>query len=386
MKILTKNYASLRDGPGSVKLTPEESEDLWVTYNLVSKGDTVKAITMRKVVKIESSETDSLGRDRGGERMKTELEVRVETVEYDKEGDVLRIRGKNTSQNQYVQIGQYHTLEIEPYRSFVLTKEVWDSMAIDSLHQAVNPAASADLAVVLITEGLANIFLVGNSITTKCCRIEASIPRKHGSAIACYESALNKFFGKVLQAFLKHVDFKVVRCAVIAGPGLTSDQFTKHLLLEAERKNLMDIIKNKSKLLLAHASSAYKHSLGDVLDAPHVMKLIKDTKAAKEVQVLNKFFEMLSNDQDRAWYGPKHVEVAHERMAIQVLLITDELFRNTDIATRKKYVELVKSVKDTGGNALIFSSMHVSGERLAQITGIAAILRFPLPDLEDMEI
>lgn len=31
--------------------------------------------------------------------------------------------------------------------------------------------------------------------------------------------------------------------------------------------------------------------------------------------------------------------------------------------TRKKYVNLVESVKDSGGDAFIFSAMHVSGER-----------------------
>lgn len=35
----------------------------------------------------------------------------------------------------------------------------------------------------------------------------------------------------------------------------------------------------------------------------------------------------LIQDPDRACYGPKHVEVANERMAVQILLITDELFR-----------------------------------------------------------
>lgn len=35
----------------------------------------------------------------------------------------------------------------------------------------------------------------------------------------------------------------------------------------------------------------------------------------------------LFQDPARACYGPKHVEVAHERMAIQTLLITDDLFR-----------------------------------------------------------
>ena len=109
------------------------------------------------------------------------------------------------------------------------------------------------------------------------------------------------------------------------------------------------------------------------------MNMIKDTKAAQEVQVLKEFFNMLSNDPTRACYGPKHVEVAHERMAVQTLLITDDLFRNFEIATRKKYVDLVNSVKDSGGTAHIFSSM--SQGNLGQLTGVAAILRFPLPNL-----
>jgi protein pelota len=46
----------------------------------------------------------------------------------------------------------------------------------------------------------------------------------------------------------------------------------------------------------------------------------------------------------------------------------------------------VDAVRDGGGESLVFSSMHVSGEQLNQLSGIAAILRFPLPDLEDAEI
>lgn len=37
--------------------------------------------------------------------------------------------------------------------------------------------------------------------------------------------------------------------------------------------------------------------------------------------------------------------------------------RSADIPTRQKYVNFVNSVKDSGGTAHIFSSMHVSGER-----------------------
>lgn len=367
-------------GPGSVKLVPQEADDLWHAYNLICKADRVSAATVRKVQRESSSG------DRAVERVKLKLEIEVEAVDYDNVGAIIRIRGKNVSENEHVKIGAFHTLEIETQRPFVLKKEIWDSMALETLKEACDPGASADLAVVLMQEGLAHIFLVGRSITATRARIEASIPRKRGPAIAGYEKALNKFFENVLQSVLRHCDFAVVRCVVIASPGFTKDQFYSYMLLEAERRELRSIIENKSCIILAHASSGYKHSLGEVLDAPNVMSRIKDTKAAEEVRALKDFHEMMSNDPARACYGPKHVEVAHEQLAIQTLLITDELFRNADVLTRQKYVELSESVKNAGGTVHVFSSMHVSGEQLAQLTGIAAILRFPMPELEDLEM
>lgn len=43
--------------------------------------------------------------------------------------------------------------------------------------------------------------------------------------------------------------------------------------------------------------------------------------------------------------------------------IADFVCRNSDVITRQKYVGLVNSVKNSGGTAHIFSSMHESGER-----------------------
>ncbi|KAF3327754.1 protein PELOTA 1 isoform X1 [Carex littledalei] len=378
MQLIWKNLVP--DGPGTVKLKPVEDDDMWHAYNLICPGDTVQATTVRKVLR----EMASGGRD--AERVKLKLEIRVEAVDYDKEGSVLRVRGKNITENEHVKIGQFHTLELELHRPFVISKDIWDSIARDILHQASDPAASADLSVILMQEGLAQLFLIGRSITTVRSRIETSIPRKHGPAIAGYESALKKFFENVLQAWLKHIDFSIVRCVVIASPGFTKDQFRDYLFLEAQRRDLRAVIENKSRIILAHATSGYKHSLKDVLESPNVMNLIKDTKAAQEVRALKDFFTMLSNDSSRACYGPRHVEFANDRMAVETLLITDNLFRNADIAERQRYVHLVESVKDSGGTVHIFSSMHVSGEQLEQLTGIAALLRFPLPELDDLEM
>ena len=58
-------------------------------------------------------------------------------------------------------------------------------------------------------------------------------------------------------------------------------------------------------------------------------------------------------------YGLKGVEVAHEFVAIETLVITDELFRSTDLEMRKKFEELVRSVKKGGGQTMMVSSMEL---------------------------
>lgn len=94
---------------------------------------------------------------------------------------------------------------------------------------------------------------------------------------------------------------------------------------------------------------------------------------------------MLATDELRAWYGPAHVSMAVDRGAVGTLLISDELFRSGDPATRNHYVDMVEAVRARGGEALIFSSMHESGQQLNQYTGIAAILTYPM-DVEIAEM
>jgi len=60
-----------------------------------------------------------------------------------------------------------------------------------------------------------------------------------------------------------------------------------------------------------------------------------------------------------------------------VLLITDTLFRSKDFKARQEYLKLVDGVEKNKGEVFVISSLHPSGKRLNDITGIACILRFP---------
>ena len=126
----------------------------------------------------------------------------------------------------------------------------------------------------------------------------------------------------------------------------------------------------------------FRHSLKEVLADPSISSRLETTKAFSEVRALDTFFEMLNTDPDRAYYGFAHVRRANEAKAIDTLLVTDELFRSSDMRTRRDYVALVESVKENGGDVKIFSTLHVSGEQLNQLSGVAALLRFPMPEAE----
>jgi hypothetical protein len=64
-----------------------------------------------------------------------------------------------------------------------------------------------------------------------------------------------------MQAILRHVNFDLVKCVILASPGFVKDQFMDYMIQQAVKSDNKIILDNKSKFLLVHASSGFKHSL-----------------------------------------------------------------------------------------------------------------------------
>lgn len=75
-------------------------------------------------------------------------------------------------------MGAYHTLDIEPNRKFSLHKPCWDVVALERIDMACDPTQNADVAAVIMQEGLANVCLVTGAMTLVRAKIEVAIPRK----------------------------------------------------------------------------------------------------------------------------------------------------------------------------------------------------------------
>eukprot|EP01119_Soliformovum_irregulare_P007286 TRINITY_DN1968_c1_g1_i1.p1 TRINITY_DN1968_c1_g1~~TRINITY_DN1968_c1_g1_i1.p1 ORF type:complete len:410 (-),score=116.18 TRINITY_DN1968_c1_g1_i1:40-1242(-) len=369
----------IQDGQGSVTLIPEEPEDMWHTYNLITKGDLVRCSTLRKVQSESSTGSTS------AEKVRVILTIQISSIDFDPQGGLLRIGGQNVSESKYVRMGAFHTLDLEANREFTLTKSEWDIVSLERIKDATDPTRYADVGAIVLAEGLAHVCLITSSMTIVRARIEHAIPRKRRGSVTVHDKGLQKFFEQILQAMIRHFNFEVIKCIIIASPGFVKDQFYEYMMAEVIRQDMKTIMENKSKILLVHSSSGHKHALKEVLSDPQVVAKLSDTKASGEIRALNDFYDMMKTEPDRAVYGLKHVEYSTERLAVQTLLLTDSLFRSSDIEKRRRYIRLVETVKASTGDVKIFSAMHVSGEQLGQITGVAAILRFPLPELDDLE-
>ncbi|VDM47617.1 unnamed protein product [Toxocara canis] len=312
------------------------------------------------------------------QRVHTTLSVCVETVDFDAAACILHLKGKNVVENEHVKMGQYHTLDLILGKKFQLSKPHWDSVDLDRLNLALDVTQHADVAAVVMHEGLAHVCLLTATMTI--------IPRKRKGLSGHHDKGLMRFLDAIAAAFIRHVNLKVVKCVLVASRGFLNEQFLNHLLEYADKQGNKQIAENRSKFLLVHSSSGYKHALNEVLADPAVANALSETKAQGEVKALGTFFNLMATEPARAFYGLKHVLKANEQLAIESLLLSDSLFRSNDLQMRKKYVDLVESVKAQGANVLIFSSMHPSGEQLSLLSGVAAILRFPLHELDEEEM
>lgn len=70
-----------------------------------------------------------------------------------------------------------------------------------------------------------------------------------------------RFYESIMQGILRHINFDLVKCVILASPGFVKDQFMDYMIQQAVKSDNKVILENKSKFLLVHASSGFKHSL-----------------------------------------------------------------------------------------------------------------------------
>ncbi|OII73613.1 RNA binding domain-containing protein [Cryptosporidium ubiquitum] len=379
MKLLKSKNSG--NGFGYVKLKIESEDDIWELYNLILSGDSVRSITYRKTHKENTSGAVSV------KVHKLVMTIIVKNTDYG--GQTLRVSGFNAIDNEYVKMGQHHTMELRVGSELILYKRSWDWLARTRLEESCKKKIGAgdDILILLIGNGVANMFLVSSQKTVNLFTVNHNITRGQNNNHP-YKESKNKFFQMITQNLISHLNFEDLDNIILGGPGFYKNDFFKYLMDSDNQKNkdLTGILKNKRHVfIIASTSSVFQSSIDEILLNKDFQEKLKDTKAFQQVKLIQHFQYLLATNPDLVCYGLKNTENALESNAIETLMVSDTLIRSDSLKIRSKLANITAMNNNLGGKTCVFSSTHNSGKTLENMSGIAAILRFPVDHLQDYE-
>lgn len=92
-------------------------------------------------------------------------------------------------------------------------------ISLERVSTSCDVTKRADIAAVVLQEGLANICLVTENMTIVRQRIDVNIPRKRRGRDSGHEKSLQKFYDAVMQGMMRNINFDIIKVCIIASPG-----------------------------------------------------------------------------------------------------------------------------------------------------------------------
>jgi protein pelota len=358
LKILKRNLKE-----GTIVLKIETLDDLWHLYNTVGPADIVVSRTVRRV---RVGDEDS--RKQESVRKPMTLKLRVEDVAFHTFSNRVRIKGQILEgPNDLVNIGSYHTINIEPGDTLTIVKDHWPKYILDRLDDAAKSRLRSICLIVTIDDGEAEFFLAADYGLKEAVHVRTNISRKQGDQ-KTYDSTMNDFFVNVTLALRSQLDQAQIGLIVLAGPGFVKDHFREYLSKAG--------IKDLPPVVVENTNSIGIPGAKEILFRGIIGKVIEKLKVETETKLVEGVIEHISKDDGLAAYGDNEVLKAVQYGAVQDLLITDKKLREGSDEVRRQMDNLIRDTEKTRGTVHIVSTDHPTGEQLHRLGGIAAILRF----------
>ena len=333
---------------GEIRLTPENTEDLWHIERLLSPGDIVIAKTFRR---FKATEDDA------GEKKAVTIKLAVEKIEFSPHANRLRATGKiiEGTPEEFVQQGAYHTIDIEENFPVSIIKEKWMAHHMARIKQAIVETKRPRMGLLVLDENKA-IYATLRGVGVQ---YELELENNASKRDDKFDEKTQSFFGEII----KKLQSSPVGRIIVAGPGFG-------------KENLMKYIKQKDatlakKIILEHCSYAERSGINELLKRGVVSKVAGEERAENELMLMDKFSTELRKESGLVAYGKKEVAEAVSSSAVDTLMVVDELLR-----TDKEIEKVVEEAEKRKVKLSVFSQESDGGRELAGFGGFAALLRF----------
>jgi protein pelota len=343
-------------GRERLTVVPESVDDLWHLSHVIEPGDQVAGDTTRRIQR-----DDEQLRDTGGEREHIWAEVGVEDVEFARFANRLRVGGVIEDCSREDQLGHHHTLNVEEHSEIEIEKRLKPDQR-GRLEEAVKATDTPDVAVATVEEGQAYVHSVAQYGTEERASITA--PTGKGE----YARPRAELFEE-LATVLGRLDADAI---ILAGPGFTKRDALDYI--EENHRELAD------RITTVDTSGVGDRGVHEVLKRGAVEDVQQQTRIAAESELIDELTGRIAEGAEVA-YGPEQVATAADYGAIEHLLVLDERLRIERAGDGDWDVDVddvVETAEQKGGEVTVFSDEFDPGQQLANLGGIAALLRYRL--------
>jgi protein pelota len=346
-----------------VKIIPETADDFWHLYNVISKDDMVYARTTR-----EMKADEKYGRPKRGERIPVFLGVSVENVDWDKFLGRLRVHGIIRDAPEDVPSGVHHTLNITLNTPMTIVKENWAEHEIERLRRASKTSEKPIIIISIDDEGYAIATTAQYGVEQ---RVEQRMRLPGKLETEKRDAATSVYFRGALNS-LREIWTQTRSPIAVIGVGFTKNDFAK--FIENEAADLA-----KSVVDVKSVNSGGVAGIYEALRAGILLKAVKHLRVSEEASVVEEVLKRLGKGESNVTYGFEEVEKAAKLGAVEKLVLADAVLRRADEQKRLLVEEIMRTVEQKGGGTtMIVSTEHEAGTKLLALSGIAALLRYPV--------
>ncbi len=322
MKLLDQSRSE-----GFARIGVENQDDLWYLSRVFRPPQRIRKRTQRTVLE-------------GREKKSCVLTIEVEKTEL--QDDRLRLTGEIVEGAEDIELG-YHSFNVEPDEEL----EVWGLTDRDwELLDEAESSENYNVLFCLVQGGKADFYKVKESGIEDLSSVNENIPGK------MYADQKSPTFLKDVKAVIERTrkDYDAV---ILAGPGF-------------EKNQLFDLFDNTENLFTQDTSVVGLTGLNEAIKRGALKKVVETSRIDEESGVMEEFFDKMKTD-GAVSYGEPVKELV-DQGAVEKLVVTPEVYREER--------DLIKKTGHTGGEVQVVHTDHEAGERLQNLGGIAAFLRY----------
>lgn len=344
MRILGRDRAK-----GEIRVLPETDDDIWHLYNVLCVGDIVTASTARR----DERADDRLRAERPPKRRMV-LGVRIEKVEYDSEG--LRMRLLGTIEAGPQDVGQHHTLVVEPGGPLTVGKAHWKQTQIDRLEAAAEETVKPRIVFVSLDQDEATVAVLRAYGLKEVATVRSMRSGKQ------YDEGGKPFdyHGEIVSKLraVAEPDMPLV----LLGPG-----FEKELLADDIRRLPKGTF---GSVYVQHTGQCGMTGVNELIKSGLGAQILRESSVGVETEAVERLKGEMAKPNGMCAYGPAEIRAAAAAGAVETLLVLDAVLRERDLD------DVIRAVEAQRGRVITVSGEHEAGRELAALGGMGAITRY----------